>query len=246
MTAISLEKIRKSFRNPDGGEGFTLGEISLAIESGTTAMIGGANGSGKSLLMSITAGLERPDSGKVTVTAPDGKPAKAGLVFQDADSQILGSTPEEDVMFGLLNCGFTKREAEIRTAEELRQVGLYGKRGLTARMLSGGEKRRLAVAAMTAMDRPVIILDEPYANLDYDGVRQVNSVIRMLQEQKKTVIILTHETEKSLALCGRLIILYRGKKVFDGTPEDGLKQNLPQWGIRNPLASYSRKDDLAW
>ena len=99
---------------------------------------------------------------------------------------------------------------------------------------------------MLAMNLPTIILDEPYANLDFSGVKQVNALIKQLKTDGKTVIILTHEIEKCLGLAERFIVLFRGKKVFDGTPSEGLKQNLEEWNIRNPLVSYKGVEDLIW
>ena len=99
---------------------------------------------------------------------------------------------------------------------------------------------------MLAMDLPVIILDEPYANLDYTGVRQVNALIRELKHDKKTVVILTHEIEKCLALADRFMVLFRGEKVFDGSPSQIMNENLEQWNIRNPFNSYSKVEDLVW
>ena len=99
---------------------------------------------------------------------------------------------------------------------------------------------------MLAMQLPVIILDEPYANLDYSGVRQVNNLIKELKADGKIVLILTHEIEKCLALADRFIVLFRGEKVFDGSAEDGLKQNLESWNIKNPLACYKTASDLVW
>ena len=128
----------------------------------------------------------------------------------------------------------------------LEQVGLAKKADYPARFLSGGEKRRLAVACMLAMELPVIIFDEPYANLDYGGVKQVNALVKRLHEQKKTVIILTHELEKCLGLADKFVVLFRGDKVFDGTAQEGLLQNLEQWNIRNPLNAYSKVEDLVW
>ena len=96
------------------------------------------------------------------------------------------------------------------------------------------------------MNPPVIILDEPYANLDYSGVKQVNALIRQLKADSKTVIILTHEIEKCLGLANRFVVLFKGQKVFDGAPEEGLQQNLEQWNIRNPIVSYKGVQDLIW
>ena len=99
---------------------------------------------------------------------------------------------------------------------------------------------------MLSMDLNILIFDEPYANLDYGGVRQVNALIKKLKEQKKTVIILTHELEKCLALADKFVVLFRGDKVFEGSVREGLAKNLEQWNIKNPIASYTSAEDLVW
>ena len=96
------------------------------------------------------------------------------------------------------------------------------------------------------MNLKIIILDEPYANLDFCGVKQVNALIRKLKAEGKTVIILTHELEKCLGLAERFIVLFRGKKVFDGNPQEGINQNIEEWNIRNPLVKYERIEDFVW
>lgn len=212
----------------------------MEINAGDLVVIGGENGSGKSVLMSVIAGLEEADRGTLTCTS------RVGLVFQEADTQILGETVEEDVAYGPKNLGMTKTAVQEAVAKALNTVGLQEKARYPARFLSGGEKRRLAVACMIAMDFPVIIFDEPYANLDFGGVKQVNALIQELKSQGKTIVILTHETEKCLGLANRFIVLFRGEKVFDGTPEEGLQTNLEQWNIRNPLVSYVTLKDLVW
>ena len=169
-----------------------------------------------------------------------------GLVFQEAETQILGETPREDIAFGPKNLGWKKDQIELAVNMALEKTGLTAKADFPARFLSGGEKRRLAVACMISMNLPVIILDEPYANLDFGGVKQVNALISQLKEEGKTVIILTHEIEKCLGLAQKFIVLFRGQKVFEGTPEEGLQQNLEQWNIRNPLVSYKNVGDLIW
>lgn len=212
----------------------------MEINSGDLVVIGGENGSGKSVLMSVIAGLEEADRGTLTCTS------RVGLVFQEADTQILGETVEEDVAYGPKNLGMTKTAVQEAVAKALNTVGLQEKARYPARFLSGGEKRRLAVACMIAMDFPVIIFDEPYANLDFGGVKQVNALIQELKSQGKTIVILTHEIEKCLGLANRFIVLFRGEKVFDGTPEESLQTNVEQWNIRNPLVSYTTLKDLVW
>lgn len=241
MNKLCVQNISKSF-NTINGIRHVLKNVSFEIQEGTTCVIGGENGSGKSLLMSIIAGLEKADSGKVLSFG------KAGLVFQEAETQILGETPAEDIAFGPKNLGWKKDKVDESVKNALSKTGLTEKKDYPSRFLSGGEKRRLAVACMLAMDLPVIILDEPYANLDYSGVKQVNALIQNLKQQKKTVLILTHEIEKCLALADQFIVLFRGEKTFDNSPAEITENNIDveQWNIRNPFNSYKTVGDLIW
>lgn len=239
MNKIEVKNVTKSYETSEGKK-VAVRNVSFALDEGSFTVIGGENGSGKSVLMNIIAGLEKADSGEVVSYG------RAGLVFQEADTQILGETPREDIAFGLKNQKKSKQEIASGVESALEQTGLTKKADFPARFLSGGEKRRLAVACMLSMNFPVLILDEPYANLDFGGVKQVNSLVKQLKEQGKTIIILTHELEKCLGLADRFIVLFRGDKVFDGTPEDGLKENLEQWNIRNPVVKYSSVKDLVW
>ena len=266
-TQIKITNLSKTFQTSAGPKK-ALDNVSLEIAEGECLVIGGENGSGKSVLMSIIAGLQDGDKNAVVEpveTTRDGMSGKisdasdkfnhqatvqvngrVGLVFQEAETQILGETPAEDIAFGPKNLGWKKADVQAAVCEALEQTGLTDKADFPARFLSGGEKRRLAVACMLAMKLPTIILDEPYANLDFGGVKQVNKLIRQLKAEGKTVIILTHEIEKCLGLADRFVVLFRGKKVFDGRPEMGLRHNLEAWNIRNPLVSYGRVEDLIW
>ena len=218
-----------------------LNNVTFSINEGEFAVICGRNGSGKSVLMSLIAQLDEPDSGTIEVPRNS-----VGLVFQDADAQILGETPEEDVAFGLKNNNVNLTVLRNKTEQTLKECGLYEKRCFPARQMSGGEKRRLAVAGILAMERNIIIFDEPFANLDYPGVLQVSSILKNLKQQGKTVIVLTHELEKILGLADRFIILDKSCIQYDGTPCDGLTLNLEEFGIRNPLATYKSAEDLFW
>ena len=236
---LKVEQVCKAFTTADGAVE-ALSGVSFEIPENSCTVIGGENGSGKSVLMAIIAGLERADSGTVTAYA------KTGLVFQEAETQILGETPREDIAFGPKNLGWPPEKISAAVTHALEMTGLTAKADFQARFLSGGEKRRLAVACMLAMDLPIIIMDEPYANLDFTGVKQVNALIKTLKQDQKTVIILTHEIEKCLGLADRFIVLFRGKKVFDGTPQSGIERNLEQWNIRNPLTAYTSIEDMVW
>ena len=226
---IEARKITKTFRQWDGGTFTALSDISFTVEDGQLVVLAGANGSGKSLLMKTIAGLEKLTSGTVTCSE------LVALVFQDADAQILADTVIEDVKFSLRNKGLKKEELTIKAREALSQVGLSDKENSPSHLLSGGEKRRLAIASALALDRRTLIMDEPYSNLDYPGVKSVNAIIGKLKEEGFTIVILTHELEKCLGLADRFMALHEGRLVFDGKPEDALKADLEGWGIRNPL-----------
>ena len=236
---LKINNLCKSFFTADG-EKKALKSVSMEFEENSFTVIGGENGSGKSVLMSIIAGLEDCSSGDIETFA------QCGLAFQEAETQILGETPFEDVCFGPKNLGWKKADVIEAANKALEITGLTEKKDFPARFLSGGEKRRLAVACMIAMDLPILILDEPYANLDYSGVKQVNALLKELKKSGKTIILLTHEIEKCLGLSDKFIVLFRGEKVFDGTPEEGLKENLEQWNIKNPLTAYNKLEDLVW
>jgi biotin transport system ATP-binding protein len=251
--AARLSHVSKVFRVLTGDEAeggrvrkglfYALDDVSLDIEQGVCTVIAGANGSGKSLLISIIAGLDDYDEGKVEVFE------KTGLIFQDADSQILGETPREDIAIGVGNTrgfGAKKNETPRVVEDSLRETGLLPRADFPSRFLSGGEKRRLAVAGVLAMNAELIICDEPYANLDYAGVIQVNTLLTELIAKNKTIVILTHELEKCLALAKNFIVLYNGKAVFSGTAREALQDHLEAWGIHNPLRAFPRFEDLVW
>lgn len=237
MKILDVCSITKTFGNT-----IALRNVSFSANKGEFIVIGGANGSGKSVLMSIIAGLEKSDSGSIIKD----KSTRVGLIFQDADAQILGETPEEDIAFGLRNTSLSKDEIKALTASLLKKFKLEHKASSPARLLSGGEKRRLSVAGITALECSIFIFDEPFANLDWDGIRQVCTLLKELKEEGRTIIVLTHELEKILALADRFMILNKGELVFDGPPQEGLNLGTEKWGIRNPLVSYTSVKDMLW
>lgn len=233
--------IYKSYETQNGRRQ-VLDNVSFELEEESCTVLGGENGSGKSVLMNIIAGLEEADLGVVKSFG------RAGLVFQEADTQILGETVFEDVCFGPKNLGWKKEKVLQAAQQALKKTGLSEKKDFPARFLSGGEKRRLSVACMLAMDFPIIIMDEPHANLDYMGIKQVNELIKDLKAQGKTLIVLSHEIEKCLGLADRFLVLFRGMLVFDGKPEQAFEEgiDIEKWNIKNPFNSYRTVSDLVW
>ncbi|QQO07991.1 energy-coupling factor ABC transporter ATP-binding protein [Breznakiella homolactica] len=245
-TVFSLRNITKIF--PNGNR--ALNGVNLDIAAGECLIIAGSNGSGKTLLMRILAGLSDPTEGEILFkNRPAGQHTRElrsflGFVFQDADAQMLGETVAEDAAFGPKNLGLSA--AGQRAEDSLKAMGLEDKKAYSPRRLSGGEKRRLAVAGVLAMGCETVIMDEPFANLDWPGVVQVLEAIRSLKEAGKTVIILTHELEKVLAMADRLVILDKGHIRGSGRPEEVLDRLKPEYGIRDPRKSYAAAGDCTW
>jgi biotin transport system ATP-binding protein len=251
---FSIRNCSKIFpgTSPGETEKRAVSGINLEIFSGECLLVAGSNGSGKTLLMRMIAGLLDPTEGEILFR---GRPPQSsgyarrhftGLVFQDADAQFVGETVEEDAGFGPKNLKLPPVEVKNRVTQALEQLQLTEKKDFPPRRLSGGEKRRLAVAGILAMGCEAVIMDEPFANLDWPGVVQVLKIIRDLKNLKKTVVILTHELEKVLALADRLVILNRGVLRDEGKPEEVLNRLLPDYGIRDPRRNYTAVEDCTW
>jgi biotin transport system ATP-binding protein len=245
---FSVRSLVKKF--PNGFE--ALSGIDLDIFSGECLLIAGANGSGKTLLMRILVGLTEPSGGEILFK---GKAldswgsllrGQVGLVFQEADAQIIGETVEEDIRFGPENLKLPEEETLRRLENCLEALDLKEKRDFPPRRLSGGEKRRLAAAGVLAMGCGTVIMDEPFANLDWPGVVQVLKIIGDLKAEGKTVIILTHELEKVLAFTDRLVILAGGRIRDQGKPDDVLNRLEGAWGVRDPRRDYRNAGDCSW
>lgn len=234
---------------PDGT--VAIQNINLKFNEGEFVVIAGANGSGKTVFARHLNGLLKPTKGKVLI---DGEPItknivearkKVGLVFQDPDSQIVGQTVAEDVAFGPENLNLPVDQVEAVVKESLEAVGLSRLSTRSPHTLSGGEKRRLAIAGILAMRPKIIILDEPFTGLDYPGVVQVLKQIIQLHKTGHTILLITHELEKILAHADRLVILHKGKLVEDGKPEDVIYRS-ENYGVRMPLRDGEKVAALTW
>ena len=251
---FSVQSLHKRFpcgpKSTDYRE--VLSNVNLDVYTGECLLIAGANGSGKTLLMRILSGLAEASSGEILFRGLPLRDCRSlvrrsvGLVFQDADVQILGETVEEDIRFGPENLKLPENEIRDRLEKSLVSLGLASKRDFVARHLSGGEKRRLAVAGILAMGCEAVIMDEPFANLDWPGVIQVLGIIGDLKKSRKTVIILTHELEKVLAFADRLVILAGGRIRDQGKSDEVLDRLDPAWGVRDPRKAYNRAEDCTW
>ncbi len=217
--AVTVQDL--SFHYPDGTA--ALDQLSLTVARGESVCLAGPNGAGKSTLLLILAGLMQAD-GLVEI---DGLPPRAnrqlGLVFQDADDQLFCPTVGEDVAFGPRNQKLLHEEVERRVCESLAVTGLAGYEARSAHHLSGGEKKRAAIAAVLACQPTVLAFDEPWANLDARGAHAVTRIVR---EFAGTRIVTSQDLTRASKVCSRLLILDQGSLVADG-PMDELLRDEP-------------------
>lgn len=247
MSILATQHLTHIF--PNGK--IAINDINLSIQDGEFVIIAGSNGSGKTVLIRHFNGLFLPTRGKVLL---DGEPItkdltsvreKIGLIFQNSDSQIVGQTVAEDVAFGPENLNLSRKEVEERVKESLEAVGLSAFANQQPHTLSGGQKRKLAVAGVLAMKPKIIIFDEPFTGLDYPGVLQVLKQIVDLHKNGHTIILVTHELEKTLAHADRLIIMDNGCIVRDGESSQ-LINEVELYGIRKPYGENRRVETMTW
>ena len=211
------------------GEAFALSGASAQIERGEFVCILGGNGSGKSTLAKHLNALLVPDKGQVEVCGMDTSEREhtyairqsAGMVFQNPDDQLVASLVEDDVAFGPENLGVPTAELRKRVTQRLEDVGLSGFEKHETHALSGGQKQRVAIAGALAMNPEILILDEAAAMLDPRGRKGLMRVVRSLNDQGMTVVMITHFMEEA-ALADRVIVLDEGKVARVGTPQEVL------------------------
>ena len=211
------------------GETLALSGASVRIARGEFVCVLGGNGSGKSTLAKHLNALLVPDKGQVEVCGMDTSERQhtyairqsAGMVFQNPDDQLVASLVEDDVAFGPENLGVPTAELRERVAQRLQDVGLSGFEKHETHALSGGQKQRVAIAGALAMNPEILILDEASAMLDPRGRKGLMRVVRSLNDQGMTVVMITHFMEEA-ALADRVIVLDGGKVARVGTPEEVL------------------------
>jgi biotin transport system ATP-binding protein len=237
MNIIEIRHLTHRFANSRAG----VLDINLAIEKGSFVVIAGANGSGKTTLLRHLNGLLDIQEGSVRVDGCDVRNdvrrarRTVGMVFQDADSQIIGETVRDDVAFGPENLCWSREHVTAAVDQALALVGLSRLGDQSPHLLSGGEKRRLAIAGVLAMQPEVLVLDEPFANLDYFGVRDTLSQIVKLHAMGHTIVLTAHDLEKVIAHAQRLVVMHQGRIVADGCPA-AILPDVELYGIRVPPA----------
>ena len=251
MSSIILDKVNYSYSEGTAYQIQALKDINLKIEEGQFIGIIGHTGSGKSTLTQLLNGLLRATSGHIYVDGEDIYDEdydmkklrnKVGLVFQYPDHQLFETTNFEDVCFGPKNQGLDRKEVELRAFEALQNVGfpedLYYQPPFD---LSGGQKRRVAIAGVLAMKPQVLILDEPTAGLDPAGRDEILGLVtKMHKELGITIILVSHSMEDVAEYVERLIVMNQGEVMYDGTPKEVYAhyKELEAVGLAAPQVTY--------
>ena len=203
--------------------------VSLKVEKGEMVALLGKNGAGKSTLFLHLNGIYEPDEGQVFIDGEELKydkksllkfRQKVGIVFQNPDDQIFAPTVEEDVAFGPLNLKLPMEEVQKRVTESLARVGMSGFEKKAPHHLSGGQKKRVAIAGILAMKPEIMVLDEPTAGLDPQGVRGLSKLLKELNEEGITIIISTHEVDLVPNYAKRVFVMVDGLLIAEGTPKE--------------------------
>jgi len=214
--AIEVRGLRYAY--PDGTEALT--GLTLAIEPGERVAILGPNGAGKTTLLLHLIGLLEPDGGEILVEGTRVTPAtvrdvrrRVGLVFQDPDDQLFMTTVRDDVAFGPANYGVRGGALDARVRDALAAVGMGDAAERSPHHLSVGERRRVALATVLAMEPEILVLDEPSSNLDPVARAEFADLVRGLD---RTVVMVTHDLAYAGETCERAIVLDAGRVVADG------------------------------
>ena len=227
MSIIELKDVSFVYGKKSPYEIHALDNVSLSIEQGSITGIIGHTGSGKSTLIQMLNGLIRPDSGTVTINGVDiwEKPKQiskirytVGMVMQYPEYQLFADTVREDIAYGPKNMGISDEEIKIRVEESARFCGLTSEDlDKSPFDLSGGQKRRVALAGVMAMDPEILVLDEPAAGLDPRGRKEILGGIAEYKKAKgKTIIIVSHSMEDMAMYCDTIAVMSHGKLVLDG------------------------------
>lgn len=246
MTKIHLETKDLTFTYPDGTQ--ALKNVNIQVKKGEKIAIIGPNGAGKSTLFSHFNGLTEPTSGHIEI---DGEKIiyereellkvrqKVGIVFQDPNDQLFAPTVKEDVAFGPMNLGLDYDEVSKRITESLEMVGMSGFENKTPHHLSGGQQKRVAIAGIVAMRPDIMILDEPTAGLDPEGVDKVLNILNKLNNEGMSIVISSHDIEMVNEFADKIFVLYNGEIIAQGNNNEifSNKELLKKAHLKAPVTT---------
>ena len=230
---ISIQNVSFKYRTGEGMEDvLALDNVSFDVKKGDFVGIIGHNGSGKSTIAKLLNAIYFPTNGDIFISGMNTKDEKniweirqkAGMIFQNPDNQMVATIVEEDVAFGPENLSVPHSDLRGRVDEALKMVGMYEYKDNKPHELSGGQKQRVAIAGLLAMEPECIILDEPTAMLDPKGRVEVLNMIKRLNKEKNTTIVLITHYMEEIVDCDNIFIMNNGKLEYDGKPKDVFKQ----------------------
>ncbi len=208
------------------GNRMALKDVSVTIYQQEKIAVLGANGAGKSTFFLNLNGVREPEAGEITYRGEvinkknkNKLRRKVGIIFQDPDHQIIASTVKAEVAFGPLNMGLPREEAEERSMDAIRVMGLEDYLFRPPHYLSGGEKKRVSIADILAMDCEVMIFDEPTASLDPANAKMLEKVLNRIGEEGRTILLSTHDVDFACRFADRILVFYDGRLIGDGSPE---------------------------
>jgi energy-coupling factor transport system ATP-binding protein len=250
--SIKIENLTHVYMKKSPFEKKALDDVSLTINDGEFVALIGHTGSGKSTLIQHINGLLKPESGTIIVddvdiTAKNVKlnaiRKKVGLVFQYSEYQLFEETIEKDIAFGPRNLGLSNEEVQERIIKAMNLVGLDYEtyKDKSPFDLSGGQKRRVAIAGVVAMEPKVLILDEPTAGLDPKGRDDILKQIKTLHKAyNMTIILVSHSMEDVAKVADRILVMHKGKCILDGKPSKIFKEidTLESVGLAVPQVTY--------
>jgi len=254
--SIKIENLTHIYMAKTPFEKVALSNVNVNINDGEFVALIGHTGSGKSTLIQHMNGLLKPNQGKIIVDGVDITASgvkltdirkKVGLVFQYAEYQLFEETIEKDIMFGPKNLGLTDEEALERTKRAMEMVGLDYEtyKNKSPFDLSGGQKRRVAMAGVVAMEPKVLILDEPTAGLDPKGRDEIlGELYKLHKSYNMTIILVSHSMEDVAKVADRILVMDEGKCVLDGTPKEIFKEveTLENVGLAVPQVTYLMRE----
>jgi energy-coupling factor transport system ATP-binding protein len=240
---LHFEKV--SYRYP-GADAWAIHDLDLTIQPDESVLVAGASGSGKSTLCRASIGLvphfhQGQFMGRVLLEGLDTRQhpvyqlcRHAGLVFQNPDAQLFNYSVEAELAYGLESLGFSPSDIEERLAWVEKLLGLESLINRPPHTLSGGEKQRVALAAILALRPRILLLDEPFTHLDPEGAEQLRTILRLIRSEGITLIIVEHRLHEIITDVDRLVVLHQGERKIDGSPHAVLSEDISTYGLHLP------------
>jgi cobalt/nickel transport system ATP-binding protein len=244
---VAVEFKDVTFQYRHGSKGFLMENINFKVPQGTKFAIAGPNGAGKTTLLKMIVGLNTPVAGEVYVfdktvskESFDEIRRNVGFVFQNPDNQVFATTVFEDVAFGPRNLGLPENEVEAIVYDALKKMGMEEWKDYSPFNLSFGQKKRVAIAGVLAMDPKMLIFDEPFANLDLPSTIALIKLLNEISQERELAILFASHDQRFHKWSENLLVLNRGKMIFCGPTSEGMQNH----SVKEVLGDPSKLDTL--